>query len=68
LPPTPVALLDSSWAPTASVLPSVESDTLPPNSMLVRVFEGFTYACCDQAPAARVKTYTAPEADAEKSV
>src|SRR5438105_267044 len=44
-PSTPVAALSSPLAPTASVLPSLDSATLVPNKSSASVFEALTYAC-----------------------
>src|SRR2546428_41529 len=58
---TPVVLLSSWGAPTASVSPSPLNATENPNPSPAPVFEALTKACCDHTPALRVKTYAAPE-------
>ena len=52
----PVALDCSMSAPTASRVPSAESDTAQPNWLMELVLDAFTYASCAQEVPDRAKT------------
>src|SRR5262245_41318170 len=61
-PLTPVAALSSPSAPTTIVSPEIATGS--PNRSRPSGFDALRYACCDQTPAVRWKTYAAPAAGA----